>query len=112
MILELKNIFFKYQGLGQKNSIDTISNISLTVIQGELIGIVGASGSGKTTLIQVMKGLLKHANGQVLLEGQTLYSKVKANQNLPQKIGLVNQIPEMQFFENTIFDEIDVGFRN
>ena len=112
MILELKNIFFKYQGLGQKNSIDTISNISLTVIQGELIGIVGASGSGKTTLIQVMKGLLKPANGQVLLEGQTLSSKVKATQNLPQKIGLVNQFPEMQFFENTIFDEIAFGLRN
>ena len=77
MILELKNIFFKYQGLGQKNSIDTISNISFTVIQGELIGIVGATGSGKTTLIQVMKGLVKTANGQVLLEVQSLSIKAK-----------------------------------
>ncbi len=112
MKLELRNIFFKYQGLGQENAVDTISNINLKVTQGELIGIVGASGSGKTTLILVMNGLLKPINGQVLLEGQSVFNKVKATQTLPLKIGLVNQFPEIQFFENTIFDEIAFGLRN
>jgi len=112
MKLELKNIFFKYHGLGQENSVDTLSNISLTITQGELIGIVGASGSGKTTLVQVMNGLLKPVNGQVLLEGLSLFHKRKSAQNSLQKIGLVNQFPEIQFFENTIFDEIAFGLRN
>ncbi len=44
----------------------------LTVNEGESIGIVGASGAGKTTLVDILLGLLKPTEGQVLVNGQDI----------------------------------------
>ena len=114
MRLELKDVFFKYQnfGMDSKNGTSVLTNVSLTITQGTLIGIVGASGSGKTTLLQIMNGLLKPNSGHVLLDNQTAYYKGESFLDWHKKVGLVSQFPEIQFFENTIFDEIAYGLRN
>ena len=46
-----------------------LANITLTVGQGEILGILGPSGSGKTTLLRVMLGLLAPDAGAVALDG-------------------------------------------
>ncbi|MEK7499791.1 MAG: ATP-binding cassette domain-containing protein, partial [Patescibacteria group bacterium] len=58
-LLTLKNITFAY------NSEPVVDDVSLTVYEGDFIGLVGQNGSGKTTLLKLMIGLLKPNSGEI-----------------------------------------------
>lgn len=66
-LLELKNVHKSF-GVGSSH-IDVLSDINLSVNEGEFVAIVGFSGSGKTTLINLINGLLFPDKGEVLLHG-------------------------------------------
>lgn len=51
---------------GVKRAVD---NVSLTIGQGERVGIIGRNGAGKTTLLQIMAGLLRPTSGQLDVTG-------------------------------------------
>ena len=67
-IVEFKNVS-KWYGEGA-NRTEVLSNINLTVKEGEFLAIVGFTGSGKTTLINMLTGLLKPSEGKVLYKGK------------------------------------------
>lgn len=60
-IIEVHNVSFSY---GKE---PVLKNISLTVHQGDYLGIIGPNGAGKTTLLQIMLGLLQPTRGTVNL---------------------------------------------
>ncbi|MEM9001717.1 MAG: ABC transporter ATP-binding protein [Bacteroidota bacterium] len=66
--LELKNICKTY-GEG-KQATEVLTDINLTIDEGEFVAIVGFTGSGKTTLVNLINGLLKPTDGQVLFKGK------------------------------------------
>ena len=65
--LELNNICKTY-GQGDNES-QVLSNINLTIEEGEYVAIVGFTGSGKTTLVNLINGLLEPTSGEVLFKG-------------------------------------------
>lgn len=65
--LELNNINKNY-GQGS-NLTEVLSNINLTIEEGEFVAIVGFTGSGKTTLVNLINGLLEPSSGEVLFKG-------------------------------------------
>nr|WP_298689825.1 ABC transporter ATP-binding protein [uncultured Dongia sp.] len=67
-ILEMKDVR-KFNGEGDQRA-EVLSDIDLTVEEGEFVAIVGFSGSGKTTLMSMLAGLTKADEGQVLFKGQ------------------------------------------
>jgi len=66
--LELKNIYKTY-GQGD-NATEVLSNINLSIEEGEFVAIVGFTGSGKTTLVNLINGLLEPTSGEVLFKGK------------------------------------------
>jgi len=66
--LELNNIYKTY-GEGE-NATEVLSDINLSIEEGEFVAIVGFTGSGKTTLVNLINGLLKPTSGEVLFKGQ------------------------------------------
>ncbi len=66
--LELKNVSKSY-GQG-KNRTEVLSNINLTIEEGEFVAIVGFTGSGKTTLVNMIAGLLEPDSGEILFKGK------------------------------------------
>jgi zinc transport system ATP-binding protein len=67
-LLEVDRVSYRY---GDTLVLD---GVSLTVSQGEFLGIIGPNGSGKTTLLRVMLGLLRPTGGEVKLFGQSVAS--------------------------------------
>jgi len=55
-------------------TLSILSNVDLTLSQGQTMAIVGASGSGKSTLLSILAGLDTPSSGQVLLAGQDLFA--------------------------------------
>ena len=110
-IIEVKNLCYTYDGSAQIIK-DAIHNISFSVNEGEIIGIIGHTGSGKTTLVQHLNGLLKPASGEVLLEGKNIWEDPKKIKDVRFRVGLVFQYPEYQLFEETVFADIAFGPKN
>jgi ABC-2 type transport system ATP-binding protein len=65
-IVEIKNLTKKYS-----NKI-ALNNISLSIEEGKVVGILGPNGSGKTTLIKILTGLLRQTSGEVLIDGHKI----------------------------------------
>src|ERR1700730_19468000 len=63
--LELKNVSKGFGSTGSQSEV--LSNINLSVENGEFVAIVGFSGSGKTTLISLIAGLLRPDSGTITL---------------------------------------------
>lgn len=68
--LELKDVAKSY-GEGASRT-EVLSNVNLSVAEGEFIAIVGFSGSGKTTLISAIAGLIRPDSGEITLKGKTI----------------------------------------
>ncbi|WP_445736637.1 ABC transporter ATP-binding protein [Mariniflexile sp.] len=66
--LELSNIYKTY-GQGD-HATEVLSNINLSIEEGEFVAIVGFTGSGKTTLVNLINGLLEPTKGDVLFKGE------------------------------------------
>lgn len=100
--IELRNISYTFSDAAEP----TIENLSLTIKQGERIGIQGSSGIGKTTLFNLMLGLYSPTAGAIYVDGVKLdNSNLRKWQN---SIGYVSQsvfITEGTIAENIAFGE-------
>lgn len=67
MSLEISNLSFSYN-----NGPKILKDISLTVRQGEILGILGPNGTGKTTLIKCIDHILTPDSGEVAFDGHNL----------------------------------------
>ena len=114
MPLELKNVSYIYQP-NTPNESTALNNVSLTINDGEFIGIIGHTGSGKSTLVQLLCGLLAPTNGQVFIDGVDINAKdtPKAERKKHRlQVGMVFQYPEHQLFEETVIADIAFGPKN
>lgn len=71
IVLEAKNLT-KVYGSGE-GTVHALRGVSVGIERGSFTAIIGKSGCGKSTLLQALGGLDAPTNGQVLLEGQSLY---------------------------------------
>ena len=88
-----------------------LSNISLTISEGEFLGIIGHTGSGKSTLIQHLNGLLLPTEGSVLVDGLDTREK-KLRKQIRSLVGMVFQYPEYQLFDETVARDVAFGPKN
>ncbi len=81
-----------------------INDVSFSVEEGKLVGIMGASGSGKTTLMNLMSGIQKPSSGSVKINGLDI---AKDNTELEGVFGYVPQddllIEDLTVFENLYY---------
>lgn len=62
----------------QKNKkIIAVNNVSLTVKQGDMLGLIGVNGSGKSTLIKMMNGILYPDQGEIIINGKNPWKHQK-----------------------------------
>lgn len=78
--LEIKNISKSYEM--KDSSLLVIDNFSYTAEKGDLISLTGPSGAGKSTLLHIIGALDKPTKGNILFNGEDLYSKKESELNL------------------------------
>lgn len=100
-MLETQNIVKNFAGLR------AVDDLSLTLDQGEILGLIGPNGSGKSTSINVITGLLKPSGGQVFVDG------VEITAQAPHQIaaaGLSRTFQTIKLFtELTVLENVEVG---
>ncbi|MEC0241113.1 ABC transporter ATP-binding protein [Paenibacillus dokdonensis] len=69
-ILSVRNLGKIYKGMV---SYEALSNLDLSINQGEFVGIMGPSGSGKTTLLNMISTIDKPTSGQIRIDGEDPY---------------------------------------
>lgn len=109
-LLELVDVRKLYDGQ------TALDGVTLTVREGEFLGVVGPSGSGKSTLLHVMGGLLSPTSGDVIFKGDDVY---KGNERklawYRKRVGFVfqsfNLLNELSVFENILLSMTIAGMR-
>lgn len=107
-MLQGKHITFSYPD-SAKGKIDVLKDVSFEIKEHDFIGLIGTSGSGKTTLIKHLNGLLRAESGEILFNGENIYSKKYPISKLRKEVGLVFQYPEQQLFGRTILKDVMYG---
>jgi cobalt/nickel transport system ATP-binding protein len=100
-IIKIDKLSFHYQD-GEM----ALKEVSLTVMPGEKIALVGANGAGKSTLLLHLNGIFE-GNGQIYINGMEV--KKKNLGKIRALVGIVFQNPDDQLFSPTVFEDVAYG---
>ncbi len=116
-IITIDNVYKNYKA---KKALD---NVSLTIKQGELFGLLGVNGAGKTTLIKILCGLTRKTSGTITINNFNLDKDIDRIKEIidisPQETSVANNLTvkeNLEFFANiynnndtnTINDIVDI----
>ncbi|MGV1034568.1 MAG: ABC transporter ATP-binding protein [Microbacteriaceae bacterium] len=100
-LFEIKDVRFRYHGATE----DVIRGLSLSIPLGSSVGIVGPSGAGKSTLVDLILGLSQPSSGEVLIDGNSLTTVLRAWRN---RVGYVPQ--RVALFDGTIAQNVALSW--
>ncbi len=82
------------------NDVKALTNVSLSINEGELYGLLGPNGAGKTTTISILSSLLKPNEGEVLYQGKSLNKNASDCKKIigvvPQEIALYEDLTAIE----------------
>ncbi|NQJ72418.1 ABC transporter ATP-binding protein [Streptococcus suis] len=97
-MLEVKNVTGGYV------NIPVLKDVSFSVKDGELVGLIGLNGAGKSTTIKEIIGLLTPYQGQILIDGQGLLQNSEVYR---KKIGFIPETPSL-YEELTLKEHLEI----
>ena len=97
--LEVRDVSHKF-----RRAQVAMDSISFTVGRGEMVCVMGASGSGKSTMLRCIAGQLQPTQGDILLNGQSLYGNVDALKHF------ISYIPQDDAFDDHLTIEENMSF--
>lgn len=93
-VLKIENVDIEYPKRGRIPAFKAVSDFSLEIYPGEIVGLVGESGSGKTTIGRAAIGLIPIKSGTISVSGHDiLHGNTKALSQVRRKTGIVFQDP-------------------
>src|SRR5882757_5872958 len=111
LAIDFRNVSYAYEGEQE----EVLSNVSLTVRDGEFVLILGPSGCGKSTLLQLLNGTVPHLLHGALEGTATICGKPVADTQVADfatEVGMVFQDPDAQIINTRVRDEVCFGLEN
>jgi len=103
-VIELKNITKTYNG--KNGRVDALKDVSLSVEEGVIYGVIGLSGAGKSTLVRCINLLERPESGQIIVDGKDLFSlNEKELRRERQNIGMIFQHFNL-LMQRTVLDNV------
>lgn len=104
------DLYKSYQSGGHTSEV--LSGVSITISEGQTIGVIGSSGSGKTTLLQILAGLEFPDQGNIYFNEINLVSNNSKNFNLMRK-NLFGYAYQFHYLldDLTVFENCDLVFK-
>ena len=88
--ITLNNLSKQYSA--KNGTVEALKNVSLTISQNEIFGVIGLSGAGKSTLVRCINLLERPDSGEVIIDGENLLTLDREQLRLRrQKIGMIFQ---------------------
>ena len=100
-----RDVTYKYN-LNEPNEKTALEGVSVCLDSNLIHGIIGPIGSGKSTMLELMNGITKPTNGEVVIGKYDLHKPGFDFNKFRYDVGLVYQFPEKQFFCNTVAEEV------
>jgi len=104
-LIRFDRVSFEYT-----QGVRVLNNVSLEIMQGDFVAILGENGSGKTTLGKLVNGLLLPSDGNIIVTSHD--TKNTSMSELSRKVGYVFQNPDHQIFAETVWDEVGFSMKN
>jgi len=100
-MLVLENVVVHY------GAVEALHGISLTVPEGQVVGVIGSNGAGKTTTLRAISGLLRPTSGRVLFEGEQIARRAAHDIT---RLGVAH-VPEGRhvFPDQSVYDNLLLG---
>ena len=113
-IIEINNVSKTFDV--KKSNIHALQNITLSVEEGEIFGVIGLSGAGKSTLVRCMNLLEKPTEGEVIVDGKNLVAlPAKELRLMRREIGMIfqhfNLLMQRNVLDNVCFPMEIAGVR-
>ncbi len=103
-LLEVSNLGIAFGGL------QAVAQFDLTIETGHLYGLIGPNGAGKTTVFNMLTGVYRATEGNIVLDGKDITGK---NPELINKAGIARTFQNIRLFnEMTVLDNVKVGMHN
>ncbi|WP_302853296.1 ABC transporter ATP-binding protein [uncultured Slackia sp.] len=100
-VARFEGVGYSYPGGASVRALD------FEVFPGEIVGIVGQNGAGKTTFTKLLNGLLKPAEGNVVVAG--LNTREVPTSRIARHVSTLFQNPDRQICKDTVLDEVAFG---
>lgn len=101
-VLQINNLSFSHDGIQ-----NTLSEINLSINQGEIISILGNNGAGKSTLTQVIMGIYQQQTGDIKIFGESInHLSIRKRGEI---IAVIMQNPNSMIIKNTVWEEVAFG---
>lgn len=98
--LTIQNVVWQYEN----QKLPVLTDVSLEILRGQSIALIGASGTGKTTLADIILGLLRPQKGTVMMDGMDVYAMPKTWARI------VGYVPQSVFLiDDTVRNNIAFG---
>jgi len=111
MSIEVRDLSYVYSP-GTPYAAAALNGVSITVNEGDFLGIIGKTGSGKSTFIQHLNALIKLQSGSIKVYDVDLTQKKPDLKKLRGTVGMVMQYPEYQLFDETVEKDVGYGPKN
>ena len=103
-LLEVSNLGIAFGGL------QAVAQFDLTIEKGHLYGLIGPNGAGKTTVFNMLTGMYRPTEGNIVLDGKDITGK---SPELINKAGIARTFQNIRLFnEMTVLDNVKVGMHN
>lgn len=114
-IIELKDVSFSYDGSGEPAGEKALDRVSLSIGEGDFVGVIGPSGAGKSTLAAVMSGAIPHhftgqLFGATFVDGRDTCDVTLTD--ISSVVGSVLQDIDAQMVASVVEDEMLFGLEN
>ena len=103
-LLEVSNLGIAFGGL------QAVAQLDLSIEKGHLYGLIGPNGAGKTTVFNMLTGVYKPTEGNIVLDGKDITGQ---NPELISKSGIARTFQNIRLFRNlTVLDNVLIGLNN